>query len=100
MNNANSLEVAAAGPPTLIQKGRASAASFRQLVRNMSRDVIPTIDNYRTTYQQRCASARPSLHELCSPTTPVVNEELHNFDEVIIIKIFKILPFTASLHVN
>ncbi len=83
MTNGNSLEHAAAGSPTLIQKGKASAASLRQLVRNMSRDVMPNIDNYRMSYQRQTA-ARPSLHELCSPTTPVVNEEvlLRDFSEV------------------
>ncbi|EFX68340.1 hypothetical protein DAPPUDRAFT_260274 [Daphnia pulex] len=83
MTNGSNLEHAAAGPPTLIQKGKASAASLRQLVRNMSRDVIPNIDNYRTTYQRQTAT-RPSLRELCSPTTPVVNEEvlLRDFSEV------------------
>ena len=79
-NNGNSLENAA-GPSTLIQKGRASAASFRQLVRNMSRDVIPNIDNYRMAFQSQ-KTARPSLHELCSPTTPEVNEEMRDFNEV------------------
>jgi hypothetical protein len=85
MTNGSNLDHAAVGPPTLIQKGKSSAASLRQLVRNMSRDVIPNIDNYRTTYQRQTAT-RPSLHELCSPTTPV-NEEvlLRDFSEVKIV---------------
>ncbi|XP_059352273.1 bumetanide-sensitive sodium-(potassium)-chloride cotransporter-like isoform X2 [Daphnia carinata] len=64
-----------AGTSAFIQKGIASAASFRKLVRNMSRDVMPSIDNYRLSYQRQ-TSARPSLHELCNPEAAVVNEEV------------------------
>lgn len=64
-----------AGASALIQKGKASAATFRKLVRNMSRDVMPSIDNYRTSYQRQ-TSVRPSLHELCNPEAAVANEEV------------------------
>lgn len=61
----------------MIQKGRASAASFRQLMRNVSRDVIPSIENYRISYQKK-SSIRPSLQDLCNPLPSygVRNEEV------------------------
>jgi solute carrier family 12 sodium/potassium/chloride transporter 2 len=73
------------GASVLIQKGRASASSFRQLMRNVSRDVIPSIDNYRISYQKQ-TSIRPSLQDLCNPlpSQPSVNEEImmQDFGEV------------------
>lgn len=67
----------------MIQKGRASAASFRQLMRNVSRDVIPNIDNYKISYQKQ-TSMRPTLQDLCDPSSSTVNEEisLEGFNEV------------------
>lgn len=61
----------------------ASGVSLRKLVRNMSRDVIPNIDNYRMSYQRQ-TSARPSLHELCNPMAAVASEqvELHELSQV------------------
>ncbi|XP_046651527.1 bumetanide-sensitive sodium-(potassium)-chloride cotransporter-like isoform X2 [Daphnia pulicaria] len=75
LSKRNSLEYL--GASVLIQKGRASAASFRQLMRNVSRDVIPSIDNYRISYQKQ-TSIRPSLQDLCNPlpSQPSVNEEI------------------------
>lgn len=60
--------------------------------RKMSRDVVPTIDNYRTTQQQHQAQTmgllarRPTMNELCNPSTDVaVNEEIvqQDLNEVI-----------------
>ncbi|EFX69669.1 hypothetical protein DAPPUDRAFT_258185 [Daphnia pulex] len=75
MNKRNSLEYL--GPSALIQKGRASAASFRQLLRNVSRDVIPSIENYRISYQKQ-TSVRPTLQDLCNPlpSSAVANEQV------------------------
>ena len=42
-------------------------STLRRIVRNISRDVIPSIDNYRMRYQIQTPNSRPSLHELCNP---------------------------------
>ncbi len=52
------------------------ASVLRKLVRNMSRDVIPHIDNYRMRYQMQTQN-RPSLHELCNPQDNLQTENQH-----------------------
>ncbi len=60
--------------------------------RKMSRDVVPTIDNYRTIQQHQAQTMgllmarRPTMNELCNPSTDVaLSEEIvqQDLNEVI-----------------
>lgn len=64
--------------------------------RKMSRDVVPTLDNYRSIHQHQAQNMnllarRPTMHELCNPTTVAMNEEtlLQDLNKVILVFFFK-----------
>jgi hypothetical protein len=66
--------------------------------RKMSRDVVPTIDNYRTMHQHQAQNMglarRPTMHELCNPTSTVaVNEEAMQQDSNEVFRLYKLIRY-------
>lgn len=68
--------------PDMIRKGIIATTHSQGQERNrkMSRDVIPSIEHYRSHPQVQTTVRRPTMHELCNQISEEVS--LHEFDEV------------------
>ncbi len=64
------------------RKGSVATVASHDRNRKMSRDVIPSIEHYRTqpTQQVQTTVRRPTMHELCNPANEEV--QLQNTNEV------------------
>jgi hypothetical protein len=64
------------------RKGSVATVSSHDRNRKMSRDVIPSIEHYRTqpTQQVQTTVRRPTMNELCNPANEEV--QLQNTNEV------------------
>lgn len=69
--------------PDMIRKGIIATTHSQGQERNrkMSRDVIPSIEHYRSHPQVQTTVRRPTMHELCNQISEEVS--LHEFDETL-----------------